>query len=697
MSHSEPQQIHGMLVTGNYFSIFGVRPLLGRSFTSGELRPNGPSVALVGERYWRRELSGDTAVLGRSIVLDGKPATVIGIVPATFSTPRPVDYWQPFRIDPAPDPNNTFYRFVVGRLHDGISLDAARAEVAAITQRVVREHASNSARMNTMPATSREAVIVMTLHERQYGEHRRPLLLLFVAVGVLLLIACANLANLAMARAAGREREIAVRLALGAGRSRLVRAMLCESVPLALAGAAFGLVIAIAAVRYVVHLSPDSVGNAPNIGIDTTVLLFTGIVAVVTGIAFGLAPAIGIARGNLHDFLSSGSPRAAGSRIQQRLRRVLVIMQLATALVLLTSAGLVTRTYWNVASIDIGIRPEHLDVAAIRLPDSRYSRQLGDDFFAQLLARVRALPGVESAALTDAPPLMGGMTYTETDSLGHHSPRVTVVEVGTDYFSTVGARLLDGRTIDSDQRVGTPVIVANATFARQFLPGRRAAGQRLKFRGKETLVAGVVADISQREFEGTDSPAAYTPLARDGLGTYGHVVVRAAPGMRDIETAITHTMQTIDATLPPPEYNPMTQIVADAIAPRRFTFVMLGVFACLAGALASIGLYGVLAHIVAIRTRELGIRVALGADPGRVTQLVLGQGLALAAVGVAIGLVVSIGVVRTLRTLVYGTSIYDPWTFAAAAILLVTVSALASYLPARRASRVDPMIALRAE
>ena len=697
MTEAGPREIHGMAVAENYFSIFGVRPLLGRAFAPGEYEAGGPAVMMLGEQYWRSALKADTSVLGRTILADGVPTTVVGIVPATFATTRPLLFWRPYRLEPIPAAKpipgqravvSVRYRFVIGKLRPDVSLQSARSELESITRRV-----DQSRQM-----ASRIAPVLMTLHDRRYGQHRTPLLLLFGAVGVLLLIACANLANLAMARATSRRREIAVRLALGAGRWRVIRGMLCESVLLSVIGAAVGLALATVAVRYFVRLSPDSVGNAPDIGVDTMVLIFTTVVAVVTGIAFGIAPAASAARGNVQDILANGSPRSAGSSRQRRARRVLVVAQLATALVLLTGFGLVARTFWTVTSIDLGVVPDRLLGARFDLPQSRYSQAAADAFFAQLLQRVRVLPGVTAAVFADAPPLMGGSTTVSVDSTGHRSPPIEMVTVGPDYFRVVGARLLEGRGIDSSDRPGNiPAVVINSTYARMLFANRPAVGNQLAVGGRQMRIVGVVADVLQREFEGQHSRAVYRALAQEGTDRYLRLVVRTSGNPRRVEPEITRIAQSIDRALPPPPFTLVSDLVAEHVAPRRFTFTLLGIFALVAATLAVVGLYGVLAYVVADRTREIGIRVALGADPRRVIWLVLGNGFALTVVGAILGLAMSVVSVRAIRSLVYGTSIYDPWTFAASTLLLVCVSALASYVPARRASRVDPAIALRAE
>jgi len=694
-----PRELPGMDVSAGYFSIFRVSPIMGRTFSAEEDRPGGPKVVVLHETLWRREFNADASILGKAITIDGTPHTVIGVLPAWFTTPRHAEYWVPYQmrepqaaqpLTPANPGVVTRYYLVQGRLRDGATVENARAELAAITKRIEVTRAAEWRGI---------APVVMTLHDRRFGDRRKPLLLLFSAVGVLLIIACANLANLSLARAAGRQREMAVRLALGAGRWRLARALLCESTLLAFAGAVLGLLIAKATIGYVIRLSPSSVGNADGIQLNATVLLFTLGVALVTGFAFGLAPAVAAARGDINSVLSSGGPRSTTSGLRRATQRFLVIAQLATALVLVTAAGLVTRTLIRVAAIDPGFDAEHLVALTLRLPEPRYTAARAEPFFDQLLARTRALPGVTSATYVHGTPLGGlAFSFSTTDSAGRKSAPIDVVEAGSDYFRVIGATVVEGRGIDSTDRAnGEKVVVVNELLAHRLFSNGHALGGMISFQGDNARIVGVVRNILQRDLETTPSAVAYVPLVQAGIGTYSVLMVRTAGPPGAVESSILRAVQSLDPSLAPPPVRVMRDVVARAIAPRQFTFVLLGSFAALAGVLAVLGLYGVLANLVADRTREIGIRVALGADPRRVAGLVLGQGAALAGVGVLLGLGGSAIAVRALRSLMYATNVYDPWTFAAGAALLVAVSLIASYVPARRASRVDPVIALRAE
>jgi len=694
-----PEELSGMQVSTDYFSVFGVRPVTGRTFTNEEDRPGGAPVVVVREDLRQRLLGTDQPMVGRVVTIDGVPHTVIGELPASFATSRHALYWVPLRMREPERPHaltraqpgvSTFFYSVYARLRDGASIQSARAELGLITKRAESERESEWRGITP---------VVMTLHERRFGDRRKPLLLLFSAVGVLLLITCANLANLSLARAAGRQREMAVRLALGAGRWRLARALLCESTLLALAGGAAGLLVAKASVAYIAHLSPPSLAGIEGITVDTSVLAFTLGVALITGFAFGVAPAAAAARGDINGILSLAGSRSTASAAQQTTKRLLVVAQLATALVLVTAAGLVTRTFVRVASIHTGFEPEHLAEVTLRLPQSRYDAARATVFFDALLPRVRALPGVLLAAYVRGSPLGRAFTFTTTDSAGHKSAPIDAVEAGGDYFRTIGATIREGRAFDDRDRAGAErVVVINDVLANRVFPQGGAVGRTVtSYGGSTARVVGIVNNIVQRELEAAPSPAVYLPIRQEGLGTYVNLMVRTEGRPAAVQPSIVRLVQALDPSLAPPPIALMADVVDVQIAPRRFTFVLLAIFAALALLLAVIGLYGVLANLVADRAREIGIRVALGANPGRVTRLVLAQGAALATIGIGLGMAGSVIAVRSVRSLVYDMSVYDPWTFAAGASLLAFVSLLAAYIPARRASRVDPVIALRAE
>ncbi|HEY4306108.1 MAG TPA: ABC transporter permease [Gemmatimonadaceae bacterium] len=679
-----PRKLNGMLMRDDYFAVFGARPALGRGFSRDEQALNGPRVVILGDSTWRTDFAADSSVLGKSIDISGAPATVIGVMSASFNE-RHAQFWMPLRL--RNDPATLFFTDVVARVRDGVSVDVAAAQLRAISAR------TDATRISALKSD----VVVRTLHDSRFGSRRRPLLILFAAVTVLLIIACANIANLNLARANSRRREIAVRLALGAGRWRIVRGMLCESLLLSFAGALLGVAIARLGVSYLVHLSPTSVANADAISIDLPVLSFTFAIAVITAVAFGLSPAITAVRADINSVLSASGGRAAGGRRYQLVRSTLVVGQLATALLLLTVAGLVARTFWNVTAIDAGFRADHLITTSIPLYLRRYPTERLAPFYGEVLARIRALPNVVDVALADAAPLSGRrMTITPPDT-AQSKVQIDVMAVGPRYFETVGARL-NGRSFTADDREKSqPVVILNATYARTVFGQTNPIGTLLKIDGAERLVVGVSADIQQRELETTQNALVYFPIAQYDATSGETILIRVNGASKATTTAIAEIVRSIDATLPRPVFIEADKILRDATAPRRFTFVLLGVFAAIAAALAVVGLYGLLAHLVADRTREIGIRLALGADSQRVLRLVLGQGVVLVLIGVVVGLGASLLAVRAAESLIFGVSVYDPRTFVVSASSLAIVCVMASWLPARRASAVDPILALRAE
>jgi putative ABC transport system permease protein len=580
-----------------------------------------------------------------------------------------------------------FYYPVVARMRTGATLDAVRAELSGIHARLDADR----------PEPQRGfSPVVKTLHERRYGSTRRPLVLLFSAVGVLLLITCANLANLALARGARRQREFSLRLALGAHRWRLARYVLIESLVLAVAGAALGLALAASSIGYFVRISPSAVGNAEAIGIDGPVLLFTLGVALVTSLLFGLLPAFGAARANLSHALAAGSGRTTGGH--RLVRRSPVVLELATALVLVIGAGLVARTFWSVTSIPAGFDAAGLLTARIQLPYRTYNDTTGRQYMEELLARVRVLPGVQSAALSDGLPLAGARMSTSFQHEGKPSPQIWVVGVTSQYVEAMGTRLLEGRAFRPEDHAGSAeVVLVSAEVARTLYPGRSALGERFGYGADAPIIVGVTEDVRMRELEGAPSLVAFKSLEQIGGWRYLTLTMRTSLPVAPLTHAVTRIVQDIDPALAPPPFREMREIVAEEVAPRKFVLVLLVLFAALAGALAAVGLYGVLAYFVAEQTREIGIRAALGADRSAVMRYMMKQGGALTAGGLVLGLVGALAAVRVLESMVHGVGVHDLLTFAAGAAVLGAVAMAASVLPAVRASRVDPVIALRAD
>ncbi|MEP6493931.1 MAG: ABC transporter permease [bacterium] len=685
------EDVSGARVTGNYFSVFGVAPARGRTFTADEDRKGGPSVIVLSDQLWHSLFGADPGVLGKTVSLDGKPSTLIGIMPASFTNERRAQYWIPLAITHTP--GITFFYSVIGRLRAGGSMAVARSELTRI-QRAADAPAGVDQRAMTP--------VLMTLHERRYGDTRTPLLVLLAAVGVLLLIACTNVANLLLARSARRQKEFAVRVALGAGRARLVRYLLTESIVLSLLGGALGFLIPVAATGYIVRIGPKALSLADQIAVDWRVAAFTFAICLATGVLFGLVPAINAGRADVSIALASGSSRATSSRAQRRYRDILVIVELATALVLLTGAGILTNSFLRILSIDSGIRPEHVLIAEPSLSRTKYPGVSATRYLDPFIARVRSLPGVRSVALADAAPLGGiRMSLVDNNAPGHvKAPSVDVVVADTAYFSTLGITLRSGRLFSHDDRGSSPPVgVVNEAFVRVLFPTANPIGQETRggAAGKTIRIVGIVHDVLQRGIEASASPTIYTPLAQNEVDGSMTVLVNTAGDPNELAAPIRQIARDIDPAQPLPTLTTMERAMADAVAPRRFSFLLLGVFASTAALLAAIGLYGVMAYLVTERSTEIGVRVALGADRARVLGMVLGEGMRLTSVGIGIGFGASLFAARLLRQLVYQVSVYSPWTFSLAASLLAAIAFVACSVPAWRATCVDPMVALRGE
>lgn len=682
-----PREIRSTEVSLDYFRVLGLRPLIGRALSAIDSEPGAAPVLLLSEQVWRRDFAADPSVVGRTMNVDNQPTTIVGVMPASATSETGPQVWTPFLEQPArsaSQPGVVYYWFVVARLRSGFTIEQARAELRALMPRA-----------SVIPHRGDVKPIVMTLADRRFGDQRKPVLLLFGAVVVLLLIACANLANLALVRAAGRRRELAVRLALGASAWRLARSLLTESIMLGVLGAAAGIVVAKVLLAYLIHLSPASVGNPERVRIDAVVLAFTMAITLGASLLFGIAPLVAGGRGDAARSLSSGTPRASAGRGQQTFRRILVVAQLATALVLLTGASLVARSFYRVTSIDLGFRPDHLIFVPVALPPSRYPDARVAPFIDELLGRIRHIHGVESASL-GMPPLSGvSATYAWRDSLGHDRPPVDEIYAGRGYFTTIGARLVAGRVFDeTDAPNAPPVAVVNEVLAHRLAPSAGAIGQIVP--GLRATIIGIVGNV-RPQVEAQAKPLVYQSLDQVGIRRYQYVMVRSNAAAGATELAIDQILHSMDPSLQPPRMQRMEDVVSEAIAPRQFVFVLLSLFAGVAALLAVIGLYGVLSRLVTERTREIGIRIALGAVPQRVIRGVLAQGGVLVFAGAVLGLGGSLAAVRVMRSLVYETSVYDPLAFGAATVLLVGVALVAAYLPARRATTVDPVAALRSD
>ncbi|HVR97291.1 MAG TPA: ABC transporter permease [Thermoanaerobaculia bacterium] len=741
----QAERVIGARVSAGFLPLLGIRPVHGRGFRPEEERLNGGRAAVVGERLWERLFGAGTALAEQTITLDSDSYTVVGILPQMFRFPGngDVDLLLPLALDEAVERGRRQMSIVqaIGRLRPGATLEQARVELAAIRERSEQEarRAEAAAPPPGLPSGSGIQIRrmaappgggpgggrgpgaggprpglppsqtkVVPLRDQLVGDVRPALLMMLSAVGLVLLIACANVANLLLARATARQREIAVRAALGADRWRIVRHLLTESTVLGLAGGVCGLLVALLGVRLLKAAIPADLGGGvflqTPIGVDGPVLLFTLALGLATGLLFGVAPALAAARPDLHDPLKEVS--RGGST---RTRRLLVAGEVALAVVLLIGAGLLLRSFMRLLAVDPGFRPERVLTLALDLdprryaaPDSRIS------LFEELTRRVRALPGVQAAAFGDSLPLTGRMMMIARglraegvpERPPEEQPQVTINAVGADYFRTLGIRVLHGRAINERDSARTqPVGVVNQTMARQLWGREDVVGGRLMgglFQSGGITIVGVVADARHEGLESEPKARLYRPFTQESR-PFGLLAVRTAQDPLSLAAAVRREAQAVDPSVAISDVSTMERRLADSVAERRFSLILLGLFALLALVLAGVGLYGVLAYAVTERTREIGVRMALGAERRGVLSLVIRQGLTMAVIGVAVGLVSAFACSRVLASALYGIPATDLATYLLIPMLLMVVALFASYVPARRATRVEPIVALRAE
>ncbi|HVF68414.1 MAG TPA: ABC transporter permease [Pyrinomonadaceae bacterium] len=708
----EPEELSVQLATPELFHVLGVEPVLGRAFTEEDGRPGTPDVAVLSYGLWQRRFGGDRGVVGKPVMLNGAPVTVVGVMPQDFQwhiraksgTGRPAEMWSVLPMPDAPPDSSTMRgRFLsaVARLKPGVTHEQADAEMKTIAART----AEDSPRHNK--GRSADALPV---REQFVGDVRSTLWLLLGAVGFVLLIACANVANLLLARAASREKEIAVRTALGARRSRIVRQLLTESILLAALGAFGGLALAWWGIQALVAISPRDLVNIQGVGLNMTVLGWTLGVALLTGILFGLVPALEATRVDLNDTLKEGGKGSSGQSARSRaLRSVLVVSEVALALVLLVSAGLLVKSFVRMRSIDTGFDTENILTMVVRLPSAKYTEDAQQvAFFRQALERVRALPGVRSAGMVNFLPLYGGLASATSFTIDGQPepppgerPGTGVRVADSDYFATMKIPLLRGRNFtDSESAEARHVVVVSDSFARKFFPGQDPVGRRVSINMFEepnpTEIIGVVGDVRSGSVTKEDEPTAYFPHS-ELTYPFMTLTIRTAGDPAEMAPAVRREISSIDPDQPVSDVRTMTQVMADTVGRARFSTLLFGLFAGLATLLAAVGIFGVMNYSVTLRTREIGLRMALGAQPARVLVLVLRQGLVLTLAGIGIGLLGALALTRVMSSLLFGVDATDPLTFAAIVPLVAVVSLIACYIPARRATRIDPLVALRYE
>jgi putative ABC transport system permease protein len=703
----EPERIDGRRVSANLFPLLGVQPQIGRAFLPEEDQPGGNRVVVMSHGLWQRRFGSDANITSKSLTLNGESYTVVGVMPPQFQFPGGEDeLWVPLALTSQEAANRgRHYLQVLARMKPGVTLEQAQTEMSTIAARLQQQY----------PAQNTDLSAAVTpLHEHVAGDIKPALLVLLGAVGFVLLIACANVANLLLARAAVRQKEISIRIALGASRLRLIRQFLTESILLAALGGVVGLLLSLWGVSLLKAFIPPTIAQAGEVSIDGKVLIFTLLISLLTGLVFGLAPALQASRFNLNETLKEGGrDSAAGSR-GNRIRDLLVIAEVAVSLILLIGAGLLINSFLRLRNVDPGFRTGNLLTMQVELPQQKYADQARrSTFYTELISRIEALPGVNSAAVTNWIPLVqqgdsiGFSIEGRPDPAPGQGKRPTVVTRVTSphYFQTMGIQLMQGRVFNEQDKVDSPAVaVINETMARRFWPGEDPVGKRIT-PGSLTspdpddwlTIIGVAKDVRQFELVADPKPQMYISYMQAGFFAPRHLVVSTAVEPLSLAAAVRRTIWDIDKDQPVSNIRTMEDILSDSIARQRFSMLLLGSFAAVALVLAAVGIYGVMSYSVAQRTREIGIRMALGARRGHVLMLTVGGGLKLVLIGVAIGLVAAFILTRVMSSLLFGVSATDPTTFIIISLVLVSVAALASYIPARRATKVDPMVALRYE
>jgi putative ABC transport system permease protein len=710
--NGDPERVAAGAVSADLFSTLGVGPATGRVFAAAEDVPNGPRLVVLGHGLWSRRYGADPGIVGRAVEIDGEPHEVVGIMPAgfvlptDFQNPAPSELWVPLQMDPASTDHGSHGLYAAGRLRPGATVAQARDELHDIANAMTAE--------GLYHPQMRFDTVVLSLADEVVGSVRRTVWLLLGAVAFLLLIACGNVANLLLARAEGRQREIAVRAALGAGGGRIVRQLLTESAVLTAAATVVGLALAYGGVRLVAWWNPAGIPRVETVTIDVPVLLFTAVVAILTAVTFGLAPSLKTLRVDLAESLKDGAPGSSSGAVRQRFRGALIVSEMALAVVLLVGAGLMLRSLWSLQRVELGFDPSQVLTMQLALPAESYPEpERVVAFYQGLLARVRELPGVRSAGGVRSLPLASSIGDFGLRVEGYAPPPGAGAkgdwQIATDgYIEAMGERIVRGRGISpADLSDSLLVGLINERMAAVYWPGRDPIGGRFRLGGSNqqrpwVTVVGIVGDVRHNGISGAVKEKFYIPHTQWHRSVGNPIrsmtlVVRTEPHPATLASAVRQAVREMDAALPVANVRPMDDVVAGTLSTPRFTGLLLSGFAGLALVLSAIGIYGVLSYVVSRRTREIGIRIAIGAGRGEVLRLVLGNGLALALAGIAIGLAAAVVVSRLMTTMLHDVAPGDPATFVVVAVSLTLVALLSSAVPAWRAARVDPVKALKTE
>jgi putative ABC transport system permease protein len=703
---SQPERVRGVVVTPDFFSVLAVNAKIGRGLTAEQDKPGNPRAVVLSYALWKRIYGASPAVLGQSVLVDDEPLTVVGVMPEHFEFPAGSDLWAPSRFDAPEHPlkplvdnstsRATHYFDVFGRLAPGVGLEQASAEANTIASRLKQQYGDDEEGVGAN---------VVPLHDALVGQTRPALLVLLGAVALLLLIACVNVANIVLARGATRQKEIAIRIALGAGRLRLVRQLLTESLVLALLGGGPGVLLGYATLPLLKAMISTSEMPGAAVRLDGGVLAFTALISIVSGVFFGLFPALELARPEVNSVLKEGGRGAAGASHAHRTRSILVMSEIALAIVLLIGAGLLIRSFGRLPAVPAGFNPEHVLSMRLSLPAAKYPKPTDrETFVKEVIERISALPGIRSAAAISRLPLNPGNSSRSLEVQGRTPPPSGVIStdylvVSPDYFRSLGISLLGGRVFtDRDDSNAPAVAIVSQAAARYLWPDQDPIGRFLKIDGENNWrpVVGVVADVEQHRLDQAPSPALYLPYGQDPWPAMS-IVVNTAVEPASATGSVASAIHSVDKDEPVYGVQTMREVVAASLSSDRLRMTLISVFALVALVLACVGIYGVMAYSVAQRTNEIGIRMALGARQADLLKLVVGHGLKMALAGIFSGMILSFALSRFLSGLLFGVLPTDAGAFAGVACLLTIVALAASYIPAWRATRIDPVVALRVE